>query len=902
MAAFSGGDADRRIVEIYARLAADEERIKQVEKSLTFTKNNLSVTSNGGIAGKVAIWANDTEIVPSSLLTETSVLTTTGDIVPSPTNTINLGTAPARFADVRSQKFHGDEVHTVDLFTDTIDVNVSTFVTLKTNLRPNSDSGQDLGVGTAKFGTVWADTLRFVTGTNGIFITSGAGTPEGSQVADIGSVYVNRTGGASTIFYVKETAPTTSTGWVPYGAAGAGGANTALSNLVSPTMVNQHLLPGADNTYDLGGTVAGPLDKYWRDIYLKGRLLSTGSIGVRGDLLPETATSYDLGGTGKSWADLWVSQEPSRIYFEQAGITPSISVGSLTPNTNITADVGSLYMWKSGAAGSVLWIKETGSGTSGGWTAVNPAGTSPPGSDHYVIYNDAGGFGADLNFQWDKTSHALSIGSSGGGAAATFFTSGQYQGADGTAGAPLYAWQHATDGPTMGFFRQGTNSIGISTSGTEWWRIDSNGNLKSPTDNDHDIGANGLFRPRSIYAGTSVKTPYVRTPLIDSDSGHTVPVVFADTLEPDADLTRNCGSSGKTWASVYGAAFRFANTQGGPWVGTFTYGGDPNGNVTASKGAICLDSAGGQVWVKTSGTATTTVWSLVGGSAGANTTLSNLSQTLGVSNVAVNTDLLPDASVNSRLLGTLAKTWGQSWINTVNTNNLGTLTGSGAITPVFDSTLNFGEATTPRRWAQVATLKVLYSGTGPSEVKDLSGPNDPSGAVISANRGSTYRRTNGGTNTTLYVKESGDGTAAGWAPVLTSASGGGADLQLSNLTGTTAVPVDLLPAGTGLRQLGNNSHRWGGCSINSIGCTSLSGLSGSIDVFSSLISTSGVNIGSFADFFASMFATNLAVTNIVPLSGSGIAIGSGSDPVYVILGGVPKRITTVNTGVPLYVA
>ncbi len=73
-------------------------------------------------------------------------------------------------------------------------------------------------------------------------------------------------------------------------------------------------------------------------------------------------------------------------------------------------------------------------------------------------------------------------------------------------------------------------------------------------------------------------------------------------------------------------------------------------------------------------------------------------------------------------------------------------------------------------------------------------------------------------------------------------------------------------------------------------------------MFSSLISTSGVNIGSFADFFASMFATNLAVTNIVPLSGSGIAIGSGSDPVYVILGGVPKRITTVNTGVPLYVA
>ena len=43
---------------------------------------------------------------------------------------------------------------------------------------------------------------------------SGAGTPESVISANIGSIYVNTTGGAGTTLYVKESSPTLNTGWI----------------------------------------------------------------------------------------------------------------------------------------------------------------------------------------------------------------------------------------------------------------------------------------------------------------------------------------------------------------------------------------------------------------------------------------------------------------------------------------------------------------------------------------------------------------------------------------------------------------------------------------------------------------------------------------------------------------
>ncbi len=48
-------------------------------------------------------------------------------------------------------------------------------------------------------------------------------------------------------------------------------ANTQLSNLVSPTKVNQSLLPNNDNTRNLGSAT-----RSWKDVYLDGSLYLAG--------------------------------------------------------------------------------------------------------------------------------------------------------------------------------------------------------------------------------------------------------------------------------------------------------------------------------------------------------------------------------------------------------------------------------------------------------------------------------------------------------------------------------------------------------------------------------------------------------------------------------------------------
>jgi hypothetical protein len=55
-------------------------------------------------------------------------------------------------------------------------------------------------------------------GTQGVNMWSGAGTPEGAVTARAGSLYLNRSGGANTSVYYKETG-TGNTGWVPISAS-----------------------------------------------------------------------------------------------------------------------------------------------------------------------------------------------------------------------------------------------------------------------------------------------------------------------------------------------------------------------------------------------------------------------------------------------------------------------------------------------------------------------------------------------------------------------------------------------------------------------------------------------------------------------------------------------------------
>lgn len=66
---------------------------------------------------------------------------------------------------------------------------------------------------------------------------------------------------------------------------------------------------------------------------------------------------------------------------------------------------------------------------------------------------------------------------------------------------------------------------------------------------------------------------------------------------------------------------------------------------------------------------------------------------------------------------------------------------------------------TANSWTQPQTFPA--SGIIIGTVKDLSGTGTPEGAVAAA-VGSTFRRTDGGTGTAFYVKETGAATNTGW--------------------------------------------------------------------------------------------------------------------------------------------
>lgn len=57
--------------------------------------------------------------------------------------------------------------------------------------------------------------------------------------------------------------------------------------------------------------------------------------------------------------------------------------------------------------------------------------------------------------------------------------------------------------------------------------------------------------------------------------------------------------------------------------------------------------------------------------------------------------------------------------------------------------------------------RIVSTVNGLEDAKVLRGSGSPEGAVV-AKVGRLYVRTDGGANTTLYVKESGDNTATGW--------------------------------------------------------------------------------------------------------------------------------------------
>jgi hypothetical protein len=118
--------------------------------------------------------------------------------------------------------------------------------------------------------------------------------------------------------------------------------------------------PNDTCTYDLGS-----LSKYFRNIYINGELVTTGT--VTGDLIPTDNDTYDLGSDTNRWKDLYITEGSIHLgdrvlsdngtqlkvddtYLSAPG-TPDYVVGVNTATDDVAGDTG--YWVKSGATGQL---------------------------------------------------------------------------------------------------------------------------------------------------------------------------------------------------------------------------------------------------------------------------------------------------------------------------------------------------------------------------------------------------------------------------------------------------------------------------------------------------------------------------------------------------------------------
>lgn len=100
------------------------------------------------------------------------------------------------------------------------------------------------------------------------------GNPENVIVANTGSLALSDDGNV-----YKKTTDNVATGWINLSGGGGGGANTNLDNL-TPTAINQSLIPDISGTIDLGAIIS-----VWRNLNLAGYIQISGT-GVFGYTTP----------------------------------------------------------------------------------------------------------------------------------------------------------------------------------------------------------------------------------------------------------------------------------------------------------------------------------------------------------------------------------------------------------------------------------------------------------------------------------------------------------------------------------------------------------------------------------------------------------------------------------------
>jgi hypothetical protein len=276
-------------------------------------------------------------------------------------------------------------------------------------------------------------------------------------------------------------------------------ANTALSNLVSPTAINQDLLPGTDSIISLGATA-----KSWKNIYLKGiiykgvnKFINTTRestfIGIGAGNKPETpAQNYN---TATGYQSLYVNTGR----YNTANGNNAMHQGSGTYNTALGASA--LYsntgIGNTGTGAFALYTNNTGGyNTATGYNALynNTTGTSNTANGYSALLNTTSG-----NYNTATGSNALFSNNTGVNNTANGYqslysnTTGYNNTADGT--QTLFSNTTGFQNTASGYTSLYTNTSGNNNTANGFWSLFSNSTGFSNT-------ANGAYALRYNTTGS----------------------------------------------------------------------------------------------------------------------------------------------------------------------------------------------------------------------------------------------------------------------------------------------------------------------------------------------------------------------------------------------------------------
>lgn len=484
--------------------------------------------------------------------------------------------------------------------------------------------------------------------TDAVRITSGTGSPEGAVTAPVGSIFSRTDGGTNTTIYRKESG-TGNTGWVAVSNAGGGGGIAGSTGATDNAVLRADGTGGATLQSSLAtiaddGTITTPagsfgpaggiadmgsgqykvgyhyLNFYTANVpgliitdnafnpaagtYSELRLAADGVLEQRG-----VAGSQELrimAATGTNWEGLTLAAGASRstIKPKAAGTgsirpvdyfltdTLAISSGGGSPESVLTRPPGSVYLRTDGSAGTVLYLKESGTGNTG-WVAYGAGGgggdmlrdTYDPRGLDYITGRTYSTDGGVLNMDAGATGDAtLALNNSGGsvltyggvadGSGGEFGTEEGTGGAGGSietfGGAAFADITGAWDGGAGGFIRTHGGAASSGTPGKAGGSIDTSdggGSINTRGSGSIQLGANGT---RTTLNGAAGSNWTLTLPTGPGSNGQVLTTNGAGTTS----WTTASGAGTVTSVSVSGGTTGLT-TSGGPVTtsGTITLGG-----------------------------------------------------------------------------------------------------------------------------------------------------------------------------------------------------------------------------------------------------------------------------------------------------------------------------------------